>query len=139
MQSKINTCEPEAMAALAIVSCEPMYRLAWLVNQHFGWALAESEPINVMNKDRSMIQQFFAFVWSDSENDATYRLLQNKGAQGPFDSTMKAVDYWLRLENVPDVSNILAELKKISGIQMVQEIKPTDLKKTSPVFRNPLQ
>ena len=139
MQNKINTCEPESIAALAIVSYEPLYRLAWLVNQHLGWNLAESEPINVMNKDHAMLQQFFAFVWCDAENGATYRLIQNKGAQGPFDSTMKTIDYWLRIDNVPDVSNILAELKKINGIQMVQEIKPADLKKTSPVFRNPLQ
>ena len=52
---------------------------------------------------------------------------------------MKAIDYWLRIENVPDVSAIMADLKKINGVQMVQEIKPGDLKKTSPVFRNPLQ
>ena len=139
MQNKINTCEPEPIAALAIVSCEPLYRLAWLVNQQLGWALAESEPICVMNKDRAMLQQFFAFAWHDAENAATYYLIQNKGAQGPFDPTMKAIDYWLRIENVPNVSGILADLKKINGIQMVQEIKPTDLKKTSPVFRNPLQ
>lgn len=139
MQNKINTCEPEPIAALAIVSCEPLYRLAWYVNQQLGWSLAESESVNVMNKDRAMIQQFFAFAWHDDENNATYYLIQNKGAQGPFDQTMKTTDYWLRIENVPDVSNILAELKKINGIQMVQEIKPTDLKKNSPVFRNPLQ
>ena len=86
-----------------------------------------------------MIQQFFAFAWRDAENGVTYYLIQNKGAQGPFDPTMKAIDYWLRIENVPDVSAIMADLKKINGVQMVQEIKPGDLKKTSPVFRNPLQ
>ncbi|MBO7476452.1 MAG: IPExxxVDY family protein [Salinivirgaceae bacterium] len=139
MQNKVNTCEPEPIAALAIVSCEPLYRLAWLVNQQFGWALAESEPVTVMNKDHALIQQFFAFVWCDTENSVTYRLIQNKGAQGPLEPTMKTIDYWLRIDNVSDVSNILAELKKINGIQMVQEIKPADLKKTSPVFRNPLQ
>lgn len=138
MQNKINTCESEPIAALAIVSCEPLYRLAWLVNQHLNWALAESDPINVMNTERAMIQQFFAFVWCDAENGATYRLIQNKSAQGPFDPTMKAFDYWLRIENVPDISNILAELKKINEIQMVQEIHQSDLKKTSPVFKTQL-
>lgn len=138
MQSKITTCEQEPIAALAIVSCEPLYRLAWLVNQQLGWALTESEPINIMNVDRAMIQQFFAFTWNDIENGTTFRLIQNKSPQGTFDSTMKAIDYWLRIENVPDVSIIQGELKKISGIQMVQMINPSDLKKTSPVFKTPL-
>ena len=138
MQNKLNTCEPEPIAVFAIVSYEPLYRLAWLVNQQLEWKLTESETINVMNKEHTVIQQFFSFAWRDAETGAAYNLIQNKGAQGPFDSTMKAIDYWLRIENVSDVGSVLAELKKINGIQMVQEIKPTDLKKTSPVFRNPL-
>jgi hypothetical protein len=138
MQNKITTCEPEPIAVFAIVSCEPLYRLAWLVNQQLGWTLSESEPVNVMNKDRNMIQQFFAFAWRDAETEATFRLIQNKGAQGTFDPTMKTIDYWLRIENMPNISNIQSELNKISEIQMVQKINPSDLKKTSPVFKTPL-
>ena len=84
------------------------------------------------------MQQFVVFSWCDTENGAAYHLIQNKGAQGALESSMKAVDYWLRVENAEDFDAIILSIKNIPEVQMVHEIKPSDLKKNSLVFRNPL-
>ena len=42
MKLKLNAEETEQIKVLAVVSCEPLYRVAWLINQQIGWNLAES-------------------------------------------------------------------------------------------------
>ena len=138
MKLKLSTEGTEQVKVLAVVSCEPLYKVAWLLNQQFGWSLAEAEVLSVINKEHTDIQQFVVFAWSNAESGTNYYLIQNKGTRGALEPAMRTVDYWLRIENGDDAGNVAQEIKKIDGIQIVQEIAPADLKKNSPVFRTPL-
>lgn len=135
---KLSVEETVQIKVLAVVSYEPQYKIAWLFNQRFGWSLAESEALSVINKERSVMQQFVVFSWNDVENGKTIYLIQNKGAQGILEPSMRMVDYWLRIENIDDMSSIALDIKKIEGIQLTQEVIPSDLKKNNLVFRNQL-
>ncbi|MBO7495878.1 MAG: IPExxxVDY family protein [Salinivirgaceae bacterium] len=137
MKLKLSAEEEVMIKVLAVVSYEPLYRVAWLINQQLGWNLTESETLNVINKEHSQIQQFYVFSWNNPENDSAYYLIQNKGAQGALEPSLRAVDYWLRIENEENVDDIMLNIKGLAGTQMVYEVKPSDLKKNSPVFKNP--
>ncbi len=125
------------VSAVAIVSSEPLYRLCWLINQQLGWQLAESEKLNVINPAYNEMQGFFMFDWIEQGTENHYYIIQNKGAQGLFDTTIKYVDYWLRIEGDADIANLCIKLKTVKEIQMIQ---PVDRKKfeKSLVFRFPL-
>ena len=145
MQLRLATEKTEEIVVLAVASSEPFYRVAWLINQQLGWSLAESQPICIMNKKYgSGIQQYCVFSWLDAENGANYHLVQNRGAQVvqgeqvALEPAMQTVDYWLRMENVEDTVAIKRNIKNIREMQMVHEIKPSDLKKNSKIFRIPL-
>ena len=138
MRAKIDNIEPEPMAIIAIVTCEPLYRLAWLINQQLGWNLAESAEISVIEKEHSIVRTFPVYSWSDDVNEAVYHLIQNKSAQGTIEPTIKNIDFWMRIENMADTDSIEAGLKKISEIQIVQKFHLSDLKKTSPILKTPL-
>lgn len=138
MKLKLTAEGTEQIKVLAVVSSEPLYRVAWLINQQLGWNLAESKALNVINKEHGEIQQFVVFSWSDAESGVSCHLIQNKGAQGALESSMRAVDYWLRIENVDNIDAITLAIKNIAEVTMVHEMAPSDFKKSSPVFMNPL-
>ncbi len=136
MPNKLSTvkisCE---IGAIAIVSSEPLYRLCWLLNQHFGWSLSETGKLSLMHPERKEIQSFYAYCWHDEATNTKYLLIQNKGAQGPFDTTLKQADYWLRIEGGANITDISAKIKSMNEIQLSQVIKRSDLKKNSFVFQ----
>jgi len=138
MKLKLNAEGAEPIKVLAIMSYEPQYKVAWLLNQMFGWNLAESEVLNITSKEMNEIRQFVVFSWSNAENGSNYYLIQNKCACGLLEPTMRVVDYWLRIEGDADMSDISLNIKKIEGVQMTQEMKPDNFKKKSVVFRSPL-
>lgn len=138
MKLKLNAEGAEPIKVLAIMSYEPQYKVAWLLNQRFGWNLAESEVLNITSKEMNEMRQFVVFSWNNTENGNNYYLIQNKCACGLLESTMRVVDYWLRIEGDADMSDIALNIKKIDGVQMTQEMKPDNFKKKSVVFRSPL-
>ena len=124
----------EQMMVLTITSYEPIYRLAWLFNQQFGWNLAESEALYATNENGDL-QSFPVFAWSDAETGANHYLVQHGEEQ---DSLMRIVNYWLRLENAENAADITLKIKAMAEIMYVQEMKPTVQNKKTVVFRNPL-
>lgn len=124
----------EQMLVLTITSYEPIYRLAWLFNQQFGWNLAESEALYATNENGDL-QSFPVFAWSDAESGASYYLVQHGEEQ---DTLMRIVNYWLRLENVGNAADIARKIKEMAEIMYAQEMKPTTQNKKTVIFRNPL-
>ena len=124
----------EQITILAVTSYEPIYRLAWLFNQQFGWNLAESDALRFMNENNDL-QQFPVYAWSDVESGANHYLVQHSEEQGTL---MRIVNYWLRLENVENVADIVQKIKGMEEIMCVQEMKPTSQNKKTVIFRNPL-
>lgn len=139
MANKLITDNVEAAVSVAaIVTTEPLYRLCWLINQQLGWHLAESEKLNVLNPEFKQMQGFYVFAWSDESSEIRYYIIQNKGAQGPLDSSLKYADYWLRIEGNADIADVCSKIKNISEIQIIQPITKKQLAKNSLVFKNPL-
>lgn len=126
------------VSAVAIVSNEPLYRLCWLINQQLGWQLVESEKLNVINPAYNEMQGFFMFDWIEQETENHYYIIQNKGAQGIFDTTIKYVDYWLRIEGDADIAGLCTKLKTVKEIQVVQSVDRKKFGKKSLVFKFPL-
>lgn len=124
----------EQITVLSVTSYEPIYRLAWLFNQQFGWNLAESDALIALNGNNDM-QSFPIFAWSDAESGASYYLVQHGEEQ---DTLMRIVNYWLRLENVENAADIARKIKEMAEIMYVQEMKPTPQNKKTVIFRNPL-
>ena len=124
----------EQITVLAVTSYEPIYRLAWLFNQQFGWNLAESEALCAMNESNDL-QCFPIFAWSDAESGANLYLVQHSEEQ---ETLMRIVNYWLRLENTENAADIAQKIKAMAEIMYVQEMKPTAQNKKTVIFRNPL-
>ena len=124
----------EQITILAVTSYEPIYRLAWLFNQQFGWNLAESDALSFMNESND-IQHFPVFAWNDAESGANLYLVQHSEEQ---DTLMRIVNYWLRFEDVENVADIVQKIKEMTEIMHVQEMKPTPQNKKTVIFRYPL-
>jgi len=124
------------IAVLAIVSSEPLYRLAWLINQQTGWGLAESTEIKIIHKERKEVQPFFVFSYHDEDKKCSYSLIQNKGERGPMIATMRQIDFWLRIDGnkLSDVQNLIDNLKEINQIQFVQKVEAGSMKKEKKLF-----
>ena len=125
----------EQITVLTITSYEPIYRLAWLFNQQFGWNLAESETLSVIDEECKVMRQFPVFSWGNAESGTSYYLVQNNEEQG---SLIRIVDYWLRIENAENAADIALKIKGLAEIQFLQELKPTNQNKKLVIFRNPL-
>ncbi len=124
----------EQITVLSVTSYEPIYRLAWLFNQQFGWNLAESDALIALNENNDM-RSFPVYAWSDVESGASHYLVQHGEEQ---DTLMRIVNYWLRLENVGNAADIARKIKEMAEIMYVQEMKPTPQNKKTVIFRNPL-
>ena len=124
------------IALFAIVSSEPLYRLSWLINQQLGWNLTEAPQIALLHQERKEMQPFFVFSFVDEAARLRYSLIQNKGSKGALAATMRQIDFWLRIEGdgETDLQTMLANIKGITQIQLIQQFAQGDLKKEKNLF-----
>ena len=124
------------IALFAIVSSEPLYRLSWLINQQLGWNLTEAPHIALLHQERKEMQPFFVFSFVDEAARLRYSLIQNKGSKGALAATMRQIDFWLRIEGdgETDLQAMLANIKGIKQIQLIQQFGQGDLKKEKNLF-----
>lgn len=121
---------------IAIVSSESLYRLAWLINQQVELNLSEAEQIKIMHQQRKEIHSFFVFSHTDKEQKLRYSLIQNKSEHGPLVPSLKQIDYFFRIDSETSLatSEVMAKLKQIREIQLLQIVDAKNLKKGESIF-----
>ncbi len=129
---KIDSDSPQPASAIAIATDVPIYRLCWLINEVIGWNLTEGEMLQTQKNN--IAQTFFVFDWTDDMSGTKYSIIQNKSENGPFESSKKQFDYWLRIEGNADAELIAQALKMIKQIRFVQIADPSTIK-DDPLFR----
>lgn len=113
---------------LGIVSSEPIYRLAWLLNDTLKTTLSESTMIQMYHSKKCVIQDF-AYFSEKVEGDVVVELVANKGPHGLLIEEHKQIDFFLKIYNLTeDFDKLKGLLKGIKNISLALEIKPGSLK-----------
>jgi hypothetical protein len=125
---KLNIKPDFDFILIALISSEPLYRVSWLINEHFNTQLKEAEPIHIIVKKREINQSFqrFAFV-NDTE---TYYLVSNKSKNGVLIEEQKHVDFWLKIESLNQTApfDLVKNIKSIKDINLAFVVDPNSLK-----------
>ncbi len=121
--------EPDlSFKLVALVTAEPIFRIAWHLNEIAGFKFSETEPMMLYHPKRLIMQEFQCYT-SMSETHEDAELIQNKGESGLLMEDQKQVDYFIKI-NVEDydVKDLITQLKPIKNISLAFEIIPGSLK-----------
>ncbi len=117
-----------------IVSSEPVYRVAWLINEALRINLSEAEKRKLYNSKKEVLQ-FFDYFISEEPNDEIFELIHNKCETGYLLEEHSKIDFLLKItHSLSDVSNIVKKLKHLQGVTMVFNIDVDTLKSKNRLF-----
>jgi hypothetical protein len=111
--------EEEDYFLLALACHEPDYRACWILNQSLGLKLVRMDNLHVHDQKAGGDFEFARYFFEDEERMTQWYLISNHTENAYFAPELKNIDFFLRLSgefSEKDVKNILAELKKTSGI-----------------------
>jgi hypothetical protein len=118
-------------AMIGIVSAMPVYRLCWMLNNHFDINFVREPEQDVMMKKKD-IQYCFPIYQYDLPNSGyQYLLYKLKNGKETLLPETKQLDYlWLLRTSDPeeDAARISAELRNIRDIQLAQVLAAEQLK-----------
>jgi hypothetical protein len=111
--------EEEDYFLLALACHEADYRTCWILNQSLGLKLVRMENLPVHDQKTGSDLEFARYFFDDEERMAQWYLISNHTENAFFAPEHKNIDFFLRLSgeiSEKDIKNILADLKKTSGI-----------------------
>lgn len=113
---------------VGIVTSEPIYRLAWLINQELQINLSEAPVVKIYNAKKSILQDFPFF--SELVDDVNaFELVANRGPHGLLVEEQKQVDFFFKIyDDLVDLDAMLVQLKNIKNISLALKIEPGSLK-----------
>jgi hypothetical protein len=126
---KLNISQDIEFLLIGIVTSEPIYRVAWLINNLLNIQLKESpESIQFYNKQKVFTQNFIKFSYL-TENEDYFYLFQNKGEQGILIEEQKQVDYWIIINDMSIFNvDLVKKIKSLDNINLAFQINPNTLK-----------
>jgi len=132
---KLNITPDFNFILLGLVTSEPIYRVAWLINELLNIQLKETEElIQFYNKKKTITQNFIKYSYL-TENEHYYHLFQNKGGQGVLIEEYKNIDYWIAIEDLSvDFNKVMEGIKQLNNISLVFKIDPSTLKSKNKLF-----
>ncbi len=113
---------------IALVTTEPLYKIAWHLNELGGFTFSESDPRTLYHPKLQLVQSFQYFV-SPVANDGVLELLSNRSDQGFLLEEVKQADFLLKIqwEDV-DMVGIITLLKRLKNISLAYEVAPGSVK-----------
>ncbi len=113
---------------IVLVSTEPIYRLAWLINTALDIELVVAPKLKIYDSKSQKMQHFDCFRWTTEAGDAL-ELVQNKGEHGVLLEEQAQIDYLLK---IPDdyclPKDAVAPLKQMKEISLAVQLQPDRLK-----------
>lgn len=112
---------------LGLVSDEPDYRLAWLLNRALHADFKKEEDLMVYHKKSKLDQEVSLFSWEDEGAMLTYRLIRNRAHAGFFLDDLKNLDYLLHIQGEVNESKVEQFIQGAGGLPEIRLCVPVDL------------
>ncbi len=119
----------EDFSLLGLLTDEPDYRLCWLLNQWLDINLEKEEDLNLFHPKRKQEQSFSLFSYYDENTCWTFRVIQNRSAQGYFLEEIRNIDFLLHLQGEINADRLQLLMRSISEMGRVRMCVPVDLQK----------
>jgi len=114
-----------------LVSDEPDYRLAWLINRTMEWDMKRTENLKIEHPGESLTQEFAHYTFVDEKTHITYRLIGNRGENGTLLEELKNIDFFLSIhsddKNMPS-AGILSAIKSMPAVRAFIPVDPGGLR-----------
>lgn len=113
---------------IGIVTPEPVYRIAFLINELLQISLSQGVETHIYNPKKQIVQEFITYSYNDNMAMQVI-LIQNRGNIGFFIDEHSKLDYFIKITNSNfDITNFIVGLKQTNNINMVLNIEPAMLK-----------
>lgn len=123
--------EPTYFTFLGISSQLPDYRVIFELNKQLGFSFAKEIDFITVNNKGELQPPCSFYLFHDEDHRLHFYLLANRHELGLLFPTIKLADFILILEGTikkVQLDALLSSLRKVPKIQMVFDIKPSDLK-----------
>ena len=126
---KLSVSIDEDYCVLGILSDEPDYKLAWILNDKLSTSFVKTDDLSIYNKKQDSQQEHSLFHFEDESAMLSYRIIRNASDSFYFLNDLKHIDFVLHIQGEVYEESLSKFVAEVNSIEQVRMCVPVDLEK----------